>query len=355
MKQSTLAATAAIAGGAYLAKRIIRAARAIDLQGRNVLITGGSRGLGLVLARQFAAQGADITLLARDGEDLERAVMDIAARGADVLGVPCDVTDQRQVQRAIERSIGRHGRLDVLINNAGQIRVGPIDHMSEQDFHDAMAVHFYAPLYTMMAALPHMRVRRQGRIVNISSIGGKIGVPHLVPYCASKFALAGLSEALRPELAEDNILITTVYPGLMRTGSPVNAEFKGRHREEYAWFALMDATPLTSISAVRAARKIINAARHGDARLIITLQAKLAVALNELMPEISAQGRALMNRLLPGVSMLMDTESFTGCQSTSKWAPSTLTKLSDQAAIENNEVETIDVSTSSGQSSNTLC
>jgi NAD(P)-dependent dehydrogenase (short-subunit alcohol dehydrogenase family) len=349
MKQSTLA-VAAIAGGAYLAKRIARSMRAIDFHGRNVLITGGSRGLGLVLARQLAAQGANITLLARDDEDLERAVLDIAARGADVLGIPCDVTDQRQVHRAIERSIGRHGRLDVLINNAGQIRVGPIDHMSEQDFHDAMAVHLYAPLYTMLAALPHMRVRGEGRIVNISSIGGKIGIPHLVPYCASKFALAGLSESLRAELAEDNVLITTVYPGLMRTGSPVNAEFKGRHREEFAWFALMDATPLTSISAVRAARKILNAARHGDARLVISMQAKIAVTLNELMPEISAQGAALMNRLLPGVSLLQDKESFSGCESNSKWAPSALTRLSDEAAIENNEVETIDVSTSPGQS-----
>ncbi|HEV8291736.1 MAG TPA: SDR family NAD(P)-dependent oxidoreductase [Tepidisphaeraceae bacterium] len=351
MKQSTLAATAAaIVGGAYLAKRIARYCRAIDFDGRNVLITGGSRGLGLVLARQFAAQGADLTILARDDEELERAVLDIASRGADVLGIPCDVTDQRQVQRAIERSIGRHGRLDVLINNAGQIRVGPIDHMSEQDFQDAMAVHFYASLYTMLAALPHMRVRGEGRIVNISSIGGKIGIPHLVSYCASKFALAGLSESLRAELAEDNILITTVYPGLMRTGSPVNAEFKGRHREEFAWFALMDATPLTSISAERAAHKILNAARHGDARLIISMQAKIAVMFNELMPEISAQGTALMNRLLPEVSLLQDKESFTGCESSSKWAPSALTKMSDQAAIENNEVETIDVSTSSGQS-----
>jgi NAD(P)-dependent dehydrogenase (short-subunit alcohol dehydrogenase family) len=345
MKQSTLAATAAVVGGAYLAKRIARSLRSIEFRGRNVLITGGSRGLGLVLARQFAAQGADITLLARDGEDLERAVLDIASRGADVLGIPCDVTDQKQVQRAIERSIGRHGRLDVLVNNAGQIRVGPIDHMSEEDFDDAMAVHFYAPLYSMMAALPHMRVRGEGRIVNISSIGGKIGVPHLVPYCASKFALAGLSESLRAELAEDNILVTTVYPGLMRTGSPVNAEFKGRHREEFAWFALMDATPLTSISAVRAARKILDAARHGDARLVISMQAKIAITLNELMPEISAQGAALMNRLLPGVSLLQDTESFTGCESSSKWAPSALTKLNDRAAIENNQLEKIDVST----------
>jgi len=142
-------------------------------------------------------------------------------------------------------------------------------------------------------------------------------------------------------LAEDNILITTVYPGLMRTGSPINAEFKGRHREEFAWFALMDATRLTSISAMRAARKIVNATQHGDARLVISMQAKLAVMLNELIPEIAAQGTALMNRLLPAVSQLQDKESFTGCESSSQWAPSRLTKLSDNAALENNEVEAV--------------
>src|SRR5438045_1723408 len=116
MKQSTLAAAAAVVGGAFLARRITRSMGSIDFRGRNVLITGGSRGLGLVLARQFAAEGADITLLARDGEDLERAVLDIAARGADVLGIPCDASDQTQGQRAMARSIGRHGRVDGLAN-----------------------------------------------------------------------------------------------------------------------------------------------------------------------------------------------------------------------------------------------
>jgi NAD(P)-dependent dehydrogenase (short-subunit alcohol dehydrogenase family) len=346
MKQSTLTLAAALAGGAFICKRIARSMRRMNFHGRHVLITGGSRGLGLVLARQFAAEGATITILARDDQELERAVMDIAARGADVAGIPCDVSDQWQIQRAIERSTARRGRLDVLINNAGQIRVGPIDHMSLKDFQEAMAVHLYGPLHAMLAVLPHMRIAGEGRIVNISSIGGKIGIPHLVPYCASKFALAGLSDSMRAELAEDNILVTTVYPGLVRTGGAVNAEFKGRHREEYAWFAMAEACPVASINAERAARKIIDAARHGDARLIVGVQTKAAIMLNELIPEIAAQGMALMNRLLPGVSLLQDKESFTGLESSSKWAPSLLTRLSDEAAEENNEVGTLGAPTS---------
>src|SRR3954468_19263811 len=102
MKQSTLTLAAALAGGAYLCKQIARSMRRMDFRGRHVLITGGSRGLGLVLARRLASEGATITILARDDEELERAVMDIAARGADVLGIPCDIADRRQIKRAVE-------------------------------------------------------------------------------------------------------------------------------------------------------------------------------------------------------------------------------------------------------------
>jgi NAD(P)-dependent dehydrogenase (short-subunit alcohol dehydrogenase family) len=337
---------AALAGGAYVVKRIIRSTRAINLRGRHVLITGGSRGLGLVLARQLAAHRALITILARDDQELERAVMDVASYGGDVMGIPCDVTEPRDVQRAISRAIARRNRLDVLINNAGSITVGPIDHMSIKDFDEAMKLHFYAPLYAMMAVLPHMRIHGHGRIVNVASIGGKIGIPHLVPYCASKFALAGLSDSMRSELAEDNIRVTTVYPGLVRTGGAVHAQFKGRHREEYAWFAMVEACPFSSTSAELAAKRIINAARHGDAELVIGIPARIATLMNELMPEIAAQGMALMNRLLPGVSLLQDKESFSGSESKSKWAPSMLTRLSDKAAVENNEVGAVAAPTS---------
>jgi short-subunit dehydrogenase len=214
-----------------------------------------------------------------------------------------------------------------------------MDHMSVEDCQDALATHLYAPLYAMLAVIPHMRLRGGGRIVNISSIGGKIGVPHLAPYCASKFALTGLSEAMRAELAEDNILVTTVCPGLMRTGSPVNAQFKGRHHEEYTWFALMDSNPLASINARRAAHKIIEATRHGDAQLVISIQAKLAVCMNALMPELTADLMALGNKMLPGVSMMQDKEAFSGWESRTKLAPSVLTRLSDKATVENNELK----------------
>src|SRR2546426_7776011 len=162
-----------------------------------------------------------------------------------------------------------------------------------------MAVHFWAPLHTMRAAIPSMRRQGGGRIVNISSIAGKIGVPHLAPYCASKFALTGLSEAVRGELAKDKILVTTVCPGLMRTGSPFNAWFKGRHRDEFTWFAISDSLPLATIAGARAAEQIIDACRYGDAELVITWPAKLAVVANAVAPESVALAMSVVNRLLP--------------------------------------------------------
>ena len=236
--------------------------------------------------------------------------------------------------------IGHFGRVDVLINNAGIIQVGPIDHMKISDYEDAMLTHFWGPLYMMLAAIPHMRRQNAGRIVNISSIGGKISVPHLVPYSASKFALAGLSEGLRAELARHNIVVTSVYPGLMRTGSPVNAMFKGQRPQEYAWFAISDSLPLASISPEGAARQILRACRYGDAELVITLQAKLAVLARTAAPELFAEAMALINQLLPGPSIRDGDVAREGRESESKLAgpSSPLTAPTYRNAEENNEM-----------------
>ena len=228
------------------------------------MITGGSRGLGLAIARELGRLGAHVTIAARDDAELEAARQDLTSRGIGVSVIVSDLTDPTQASRLVERVVAERGRLDILVNNAGVIQVGPVEHMEIADFEEALAVHFWAPLQTMLSAIPVMRRQGGGRIVNVSSIGGKIGVAHLVPYCASKFALAGLSTAMRAELVKDQILVTTVSPGLMRTGSPFNAQFKGRHREEFTWFAVADSIPLLSIDAASAARKIVDACRCGD-------------------------------------------------------------------------------------------
>jgi NAD(P)-dependent dehydrogenase (short-subunit alcohol dehydrogenase family) len=201
-----------------------------------------------------------------------------------------------------------------------------------------MAVHFWAPLLTMRAAIAVMRRQRGGRIVNISSIGGKIGVAHLVPYCASKFALTGLSTAIRGELVKDGILVTTVSPGLMRTGSPYNAFFKGKHRQEFAWFAVSDSLPLVTVDAAKAARQIVEACRRGDPELIVGWPAKLAVLANGIAPDAVALAMRLTNAVLPGPAGLSGDRARSGWNSRSRWAPSGLTTLSDRAAVTNNQL-----------------
>ncbi len=338
-QQTAVAAGALVVGGAMLARRF-RATRRVDFRNKSVVITGGSRGLGLLIARELAAEGARLTIAARNREELDRARQDLDGRGAtDITVVVCDVGVRDEAEQLIEHVVKRSGAVDVLINNAGVMKVGPIEHMTHGDFEEAMAVHFWGPLHTMLAAVPAMRHQKSGRIVNISSIGGKIGVPHLTPYCASKFALTGLSDSLRAELAKDNISVTTVCPGMMRTGSPFNAWFKGRHREEFTWFTISDSIPLASIDGRQAARQVIEACRYGDAELVLTLPAKLAIIANAVMPEAVAMAMSMANQVvLPEPAPGAGAEAHSGWQSLSNWAPSRLTKLTDRAAAENNEL-----------------
>jgi NAD(P)-dependent dehydrogenase (short-subunit alcohol dehydrogenase family) len=324
--------------GVSLVARQLRRSRAIDLTNRIVLITGGSRGLGLLMAREAGRLGAHVVIAARDEAELLRAQRDLLAHGIAASVAIADVATEAQAQRLISQVIKEHGRLDALINNAGVIMVGPIDHMAVADFDEAMATHFWGPLHTMLAAIPHMRERGGGRIVNISSIGGKIGVPHLAPYCASKFALTGVSTSVRAELTRYGILVTTVCPGLMRTGSPFNAWFKGRHRAEFAWFAIADSLPLLSIDGRRAAAQIVDAMRQGDAELVVSWPARLAVAVEALAPNLVARTMTLVNRVLPAPTGTLGNESHSGWHSGSRWAPSPLTHLSQRSAAENNEV-----------------
>ena len=328
---------AALAGGAVLMKSALSQLFEYDLRNKTVLITGGSRGLGLVMAREFAREGARLAICARDDEELERARMDLDRFGVDVMTFKCDVRNRQEVEDMVAAVSNRFGHIDVLVNNAGVIQVGPIEVMTHEDFELAMQAHFWGPLNTILAALPSMRQRRQGRIVNITSIGGKVSVPHLVPYSASKFALVGLSKGLRAELMKDGIVVTTVCPGLMRTGSPRNADFKGQHRFEYAWFSISDALPLLTVSAENAARQIIHACKRGQAELVISVPAKIAVLFDALFPGPMSQVLAMVNQVLPQAGGV-GTERVKGRDSESSWSPSWLTTLNEEAAVRNNEV-----------------
>lgn len=303
-----------------------------SLVGRVVLITGGSRGLGLLMAREYARLGARLVLVARSAEELERACVELRASGAEAIGVSCDVGDEAGVLALVEHAIAQLGRLDVVVNNAGRIEVGPLPSMTAADFRKAMETNFWGAFNVINAALPHLK--QGARIVNISSIGGLVSVPHLMPYSTSKFALTGFSLGLRMELARKGIAVTTVCPGLMRTGSPVNALFKGDRAAEYAWFSVADALPMLSMNGERAARAIVRASQRGDVLLVLGVVAQLAALAQALLPAAAVRASTLITRWLPQST---DTAAALG-SAVPRRAPAWLTALSDRAAEENNEL-----------------
>jgi NAD(P)-dependent dehydrogenase (short-subunit alcohol dehydrogenase family) len=334
MKLRVLLLPAVLLAG-WIISRVLRTA-CYSLRGKITVITGGSRGLGLVLARHICSEGGSVVLIARDPDELARAKADLTRRGGTVLTIQCDLLDSGQIQSAVRQIIDCFGKIDILINSAGIIEVGPLEHMTREDFERTMRLHFWAPYELVSRIVPEMRTWGGGRIVNISSIGGKVAVPHLAPYSVSKFALTGFSDAIRAEFARDNIHVTTVAPGMMRTGSHVNAKFKGDHDIEFAWFATAAGAPLISMNADRAARKILAACRRGQPSLTLTMAARGAIVGNALFPNLTGYMMKIINRFLPGAAGEAGGESRAGAH-VRRLIPSWLTRLADRATQKNNE------------------
>ena len=303
-----------------------------------VLITGGSRGLGLAMARQFAREGARLAIVARDKTELIEAAEQLRRCGAEaVFTYACDLRDRNAAEAMVQAVATEFGRIDILINNAGIIIVGPFENQEIKDFEASMDLHAWAPLIITRAALPHMPKNGTGRIVNISSIGGRLAPPHLAAYCMSKFAETGLSDALGVALARQRIPVTTVLPGLMRTGSHGYASTRGKSKQESAWFSKVATLPLLTMNSTRAARQIVEACRQGRRRLIITWQARLAVLAEAVAPNLTLTAFSLVNRLLPSPEVTNPQPQYAGTRQMEKesrrTAPRWLTWLTNRAEL----------------------
>ncbi len=304
LRHQLLVGMAGVGGLALAGRALLRQSRKIELAGRVVVVTGASTGLGLLVARHAAQNGAKLVIAARGEPELRAAEAELRAMGADVIAVPTDVSDEGQARNLIARAIERFGRVDVLVNNAGIISVGPVETMTVDDYKEAMETNFWGELYPILAVLPHMRSQGAGRIANVVSVGGKVSVPHLLPYSASKFALTGLTEGLRAELAKDNILVTGIYPGTIRTGGHTHAEFKGDKNAEYTWFSLSDTIPLASTSAETAAQRLWDGVLHGDPEVIVGWNARVAIIVHNLFPEWTAELMSVVKRFLPAATQV---------------------------------------------------
>lgn len=300
-----LRAATLLASTAYAARATLRALRRIDVRGKVVVITGGSRGLGLAMARNLAARGAKLALCARNLDELKRVEGELQT---ECFVATCDVTSEDQVKRFLANAERALGPIDVLIANAATIQVGPLSAQTRGDFERAMNEIFWGAYHATMGVLPSMRERGAGRIVHIASFGGKVAVPHLAPYSSAKFALEGFSTGLPAELAKEGIFVTTVSPGLMRTGSHLHAEFKGDAPREFSWFSLGMAIRVGSMDADQAADRIVMALQDGDPELVLGLPAKLASALHGLFPNALGEVMAVVDRFLPADSGSTDTK-----------------------------------------------
>jgi short-subunit dehydrogenase len=283
--------------------RAVRRNRMTRLRDKVVVITGASRGLGLALAEEFGRRGAKLVLAARDSEELNRARLLLLSREATeadrVITIPVDLRRAEEAESLIRRATEHFRKIDILVNNAGTITAGPVEHLTIHNFHDVMDTNFFAGVHCSLAALPQMLGQQSGSIVNIASIGGKVAVPHLLSYSASKFAVVGLSQGLHAELRSKGVHVLTVCPGLMRTGSHVNAFFCGDAAREYRWFSLLASLPGMSAKAQRAARAIVSAVVDKKTEIAITPQAALATRFSQTAPSLTTHLMSAVNQLLP--------------------------------------------------------
>ncbi|NYI07356.1 SDR family NAD(P)-dependent oxidoreductase [Allostreptomyces psammosilenae] len=263
------------------------------------VVSGGSRGLGLCMARELGGRGFRVVLGARQQGELDEAVDALRAVGVETATVACDLRRPGEAARLVEAAVDRYGRLDMVVANAGVIEVGPFEAMADEEFHDAMDTIFWGAYGLVRSALPHLRRSPAGRVLVISSIGGRISVPHLLPYSCAKFAVQALGEGLRAELAGSGVTVTTAVPGLMRTGSHVQVRLAGQARKEYGWFAALSGMPLLSMDAGRAAARIVRAAMRGRPEIVLTPAAKLGVRAHGIAPATTTLALGLVNRVLP--------------------------------------------------------
>jgi short-subunit dehydrogenase len=270
-----------------------------DLAGEVAIVTGASRGLGLELARELGRHSVRLVICARHASALREVADQLRADGVEVTAISCDITEESSARLLVDTALSTYGRLDIVVNNAGIIQVGPVASSQLSDYESAIRTMALAPVRLTLTALPVMRERGHGRILNITSIGGKISVPHLLPYCMAKFAVVAFSEGLRAELGSGPITVTTAVPGLMRTGSHVQAMFRGQREKEFTWFSLGASLPLISKDATRAAKRIVSAMRGRRAEVILTPFGQVAARGAAIFPTITARVLHAVSLTLP--------------------------------------------------------
>jgi NAD(P)-dependent dehydrogenase (short-subunit alcohol dehydrogenase family) len=303
------------------------------------LVVGGSRGLGLLIAKELLQRGRHVVIAARDAEELGRAVEHLGGSGRAEARV-CDVRDRDAVHRLVEDVEANVGPIETVMTVAGVIHTGPAEAMTYEHFEDAINTMTWGPIHVALSVLPHLRERRAGHIGTVTSIGGMVSPPHLLPYATAKFGAVGFSDGLAAELQGTGVTATTIVPGLMRTGSHERAYFTGNAPHEYAWFATAATLPGVSMDAERAARRMVDAVLAGKPMIVLTPLAWVGARVRGLVPATTTRVMGLANRALPGVPESGSGETIEGRQADRMLDSRVvrfLTKLGRKAAERNNE------------------
>lgn len=304
------------------------------------LVMGASRGLGLLIARELLDRGHDVVMTARSADELEAAARRLSGRGRQVHTRVCDVRDRAAVDAVVDEVEQGLGPIDILVSVAGIIEVGPADAMTAEAFDDAIDTMTRGPIHAALAVLPAMRRRGRGRIGTVTSIGGMVSPPHLLPYATAKFGAVGFSDGLAAALSGTGVTATTVVPGLMRTGSHQRARFSGDAKAEYAWFAPAASMPLLSMDADRAARRIVTGVLAGRPMVVLTPLAWVGIRVRGLAPATTTRLMGWTGRLLPGQPSRGGRHAVEGRDAATAVGAVVrrLTTLGDKAARRNNEI-----------------
>ncbi len=251
----------------------------MKLENKVAIITGASEGIGKAIAERFVSEGARVVLAARS-EDKLRAVAAKLGEGR-ALVVPTNVADPAQLDRLVQQTVERFGGIDILVNNAGFGLYAPCHEMNWERFRELWEVNFFAAVRLALTALPHLRQRR-GAVVNVSSVAGKIPLPYMGAYCASKFALNTISSAMRMELKQAGVRVVVVLPGRVATQFHRVAYRDGKNLP-----GVFQRRVSEGVSAEKVADVALHALLRGKREVVVPVRLRVAMGLRALMPGVT--------------------------------------------------------------------